>query len=108
MVCHLSKMFLSSVVVATASDVMSSEFLCELLVSAALSRMLVFGCVLFVCDLVFVLSGSVLVMSFGSGLVSVVSGVFSVMSLASGLVSVVSGVFSVMSLASGLVSVVSG
>ena len=91
MVCHLSKMFLSSVVVATASDVMSSEFLCELLVSAALSKMLVFGCVLFVCDLVFVLSGTVLVMSFGSGLVSVVSGVFSVMSLASGLVSVVSG-----------------
>ena len=91
MVCHLSKMFLSSVVVATASDVMSSEFLCELLVFAALSRMLVFGCVLFVCDLVSALSGAVLVMSFGSGLVSVVSVVFSVMSLASGLVSVLYG-----------------
>ena len=40
-VCHLSRMFLSSVGVTTVSDVMSSEFVCELLVSAVLSRTLV-------------------------------------------------------------------
>ena len=73
-VCHLSWMFLSSVGVTAVSDVMSSEFLCELLVSAVLSRMLVSGSVLFV-----------------SYLVSVVSGVLSVMSLVYDLASVVYG-----------------
>ena len=77
-VCHLSRMFLSSFVVTAVSDVMSSEFLCELLVSAVLSRTLV-SVMFLVCGLVLVLSG----------LVSVLSGVLSVMSLVSGLVSAV-------------------
>ena len=90
-VCHLSRMFLSSVGVTTVSDVMSSEFLCELIVSAVLSRTLVSGSVLFVSGSVPFVSGlsdDVLIMS---GLVSVVSGVLSVMFLVSGLVSVVYG-----------------
>ena len=73
-VCHLSWMFLSSVGVTAVTDVMSSEFQCELLVSAVLSKMLVSGSVPFV-----------------SYLVSVVSGVLSVMFLVHDLASVVYG-----------------
>ena len=54
---------------------MSSEFLHELLVSAVLSRMLVFGSVPFVCDLVSAVSGVLSVMSLVCDLASVVSGV---------------------------------
>ena len=48
-VCHLSRMFLSSVGATAVSNVMSTEFLCELLVSAVLSRMLVPGIVFPLC-----------------------------------------------------------
>ena len=73
-VCHLSRMFLSSVGVTAVTDVMSSEFQCELLVSAVLSRMLVSGSVLFVSYLVSVVSGVLLVMSLVYDLASVVYG----------------------------------
>ena len=73
-VCHLSRMFLSSVGVTTVSDVMSSEFLCELLVSAVLSRMLVSSSVPFVSGLVSVVSSGVSVMFLVCDLVSVVYG----------------------------------
>ena len=107
-VCHLSRMFLSSVGVTGVSDVMSSEFLHELLVSAVLSRMLVFGNAPFVCDLVSVVSGVLSMMFLVCDLVSVASGVLSVMFLVCDFVSVVSGVLPVMFLVCDLVSVVSG
>ena len=56
-VYHLSSMSLSSVGVTAVTDVMSSEFQCELLVSAVLSKMLVSGSVPFVSYLVSVVSG---------------------------------------------------
>ena len=64
-------MFFSSVGVTAVSDVMSSEFQCELLVSSVLSRMLVPGRVSFVCDLV---SGVLSVIFLVYDLVSVVHG----------------------------------
>ena len=114
-VCHLS---LSSVGVTTVSDVMSSEFVCELLVSAVLTRTLVSGLsgivlVMFlVYDLVSVLSAVLSVMFLVYDLVSVLSAVLSVMFLVYDLVSVLSAVLSVVydlvSVVSGLLSVVSG